>query len=494
VFVNRNLKLSGIDWVGFDMDYTLAIYNQAEMDNLSIQGTIVKLAARGYPADVLGKIRYPVHFPIRGLLIDKRYGHVLKMDRFKVVQKGYHGLRELTKEDVRALYQQRKIRPNTARYHWIDTLYALSEATLYAGIVEALESRGIEVDFARLFTDIRECIDEAHRDGTILDVVLSDLPRFVERDPQLAQTLHKFRSAGKKLFLLTNSRWPYTEKMMTYLLGGAMPEYPSFRHYFDVILVASQKPAFFQERRPLLVRDGDALRAALPPFERGAVYEGGNLHDFEKFLNTPGDRVLYIGDHIYGDILRSKKESAWRTAMIIQEMEAEVQAHESCREEHLACGVLEARREELEDQLRYYQQRFKDLTRRIEEEQHPKHGAGNGAAGAGNGAVSAGSGAVGADFAGSFFEAERGRTKRTVERIRGQLRTVDAELARIEREIDRRFHPYWGSLLKETNETSSFGDQVEEYACIYTSRVSNLLAYSPLQTFRSPRDLMPHEL
>jgi hypothetical protein len=71
---------------------------------------------------------------------------------------------------------------------------------------------------------------------------------------------------------------------------------------------------------------------------------------------------------------------------------------------------------------------------------------------------------------------------------------VDADLARIEREIDRHFHSYWGSLLKEANETSSFGDQVEEYACIYTSRVSNLLAYSPLQTFRSPRDLMPHEL
>ncbi|MCC6554418.1 MAG: HAD-IG family 5'-nucleotidase [Polyangiaceae bacterium] len=484
VFVNRNLKLSGIDWVGFDMDYTLAIYNQAEMDNLSIQGTVSKLAARGYAEDILRKIRYPVHFPIRGLLIDKRHGHVLKMDRFKVVQKGYHGLRELTKDELRALYQHRKIRPNTARYHWIDTLYALSEATLYAGIVDALEARGVEVDFARLFTDIRECIDEAHRDGTILDVVQADLPRYVERDPNLAQTLHKFRSAGKKLFLLTNSRWAYTEKMMTYLLGDAMPEYPSFRHYFDVIVVASQKPAFFQERRPLLVRDGDALRPAAPPLERGAIYEGGNLLDFEKFLNIPGDRVLYVGDHIYGDILRSKKESAWRTAMIIQEMEAEVLAHESCREEHAACAVLEGRREELEDQLRFYQQRYKDLTRRIEEEQQKKNG---------SPAPSPG-GAGGADFATSFYEAERGRTKRTVERIRGQLRTVDAELTRIEREVDRRFHPYWGSLLKEANETSSFGDQVEEYACIYTSRVSNLLAYSPLQTFRSPRDLMPHEL
>ena len=81
-----------------------------------------------------------------------------------------------------------------------------------------------------------------------------------------------------------------------------------------------------------------------------------------------------------------------------------------------------------------------------------------------------------------------------MERIRGQMRVVDTELVRLEREISKRFHPYWGSLLKEANETSSFGDQVEEYACLYTSRVSNLNLYSPLQFFRSPRDLMPHEL
>ena len=41
----------------------------------------------------------------------------------------------------RALYQQKKIRPTTGRYHWIDTLYALSEATLYTGIVDAFGQR-----------------------------------------------------------------------------------------------------------------------------------------------------------------------------------------------------------------------------------------------------------------------------------------------------------------------------------------------------------------
>jgi hypothetical protein len=247
-----------------------------------------------------------------------------------------------------------------------------------------------------------------------------------------------------------------------------MPEYPSFRHYFDVIIVAAQKPGFFQERRPLLCRDGDELRPASLPLERGNIYEGGNLHELETSLGVTGDRILYVGDHIYGDILRSKKESAWRTAMIIQEMEAEVMAHERCQALHAKGHELEERRDELEDKLRYCQQRYKDLVRKLEE------------ANGGNGA--------------SSYEADRVRTKRAVERIRGQLRAVDAEATGIEREIAYRFHPYWGSLLKEANETSSFGDQVEEYACVYTSRVSNFLAYSPLQYFRSPRDLLPHEL
>jgi 5'-nucleotidase len=510
VFVNRNLKMAGIDWVGFDMDYTLAIYNQAAMDDLSIRATVEKLVTRGYPPEILRGVGYRIDFPIRGLLIDKRYGHILKMDRFKVVQKGYHGLRELSREEVRALYQQKKIRPTTARYHWIDTLYALSEATIYTGIVDAYDQRGLELDFARLFTDIRESIDEAHRDGTILDEVYADLPRYVDRDPMLAQTLHKLRSAGKKLFLLTNSRWAYTEAMMGYLLGEAMPEYPSFRHYFDVIIAASQKPAFFQEQRPLMRRDGADLRPATAPLERGCVYEGGNLADFEAAIGVTGDRILYVGDHIYGDILRSKKESAWRTAMIIQEMEAEVVAHESCRELHKKGAELEQHREELEDKLRYHQQRYKDLTRRIEDALGKSNGAAHPVTtdGAPTPVPAATTGAtaipaatpggppvsLGAALVVPALDAERGRTKRAVERIRGQLRQVDAEAQATEREIALRFHPYWGSLLKEANETSSFGDQVEEYACLYTSRVSNLLAYSPLQYFRSPRDLLPHEL
>jgi HAD superfamily 5'-nucleotidase-like hydrolase len=481
IFCNRNLRMSAIAWVGFDMDYTLAIYNQREMDELSIRATIAKLVERGYPKFVATVAQYP-SFPVRGILIDKRFGHILKMNRYKFVTKGYHGLRELAKEDLRQLYHSKKIRPATPRYHWIDTLYALSEAAIYAALVDAMEQRGLAVDFAKMFTDIRESIDEAHRDGTILEAVASDFPRFVHKDPELAPTLHKLRSAGKRLFLLTNSRWSYTDKMMTYLIGDAMGEYPHWRNYFDVVICAAMKPAFFQERRPLMEQSGGELVPAAFPLERGKIYEGGNLQDLERALGVVGDEVLYVGDHIYGDILRSKKESAWRTAMIIQELEGEVLAHDSCHEDFERCEQLEVARDRLEDELRFYHGRFKELTRRGEHG-HFKS----------NGHPHPSSSPPSVNGRGHDSDAERSLVKRAIERVRGRLRLVDGELTVIERRIDQRFHTFWGSLLKEENEQSCFGSQVEDYACLYTSRVSNFLLYSPQQYFRSPRDEMAHE-
>ena len=42
---------------------------------------------------------------IRGLMIDKPHGNVLKMDRYKFVGRAWHGLRELSRDERRELYQ-----------------------------------------------------------------------------------------------------------------------------------------------------------------------------------------------------------------------------------------------------------------------------------------------------------------------------------------------------------------------------------------------------
>ncbi|MEZ4440796.1 MAG: HAD-IG family 5'-nucleotidase [Polyangiaceae bacterium] len=458
VYVNRDLKLSNIDWIGFDMDYTLAIYHQDEMDRLSIEATLDKLVARGYPPWIRD-LEYPLDFPIRGLLIDKHLGNVLKMNRFKIVRKGYHGLTELNLNELRALYYERKVRHKSSRFHWIDTLYGTSEACMFATIVEAFKGRGMALKYAKLFTDIRECIDLSHQDGTILGPVMADPGRFIERDPELATTLHRLRSSGKRLFVLTNSRHVYTDVLLRYLLDGILPDYPTYQHYFDAVIVAAKKPGFFQKQLPLLERRGETLQPATLPLSRGRVYENGNLHELMKALGVTGNRVLYVGDHIYGDMLRSKKDSSWRTAMVIPELELEVTAVRDGREDTERSHLLYNLRHELEERLRDQQVRLKRIG---------KNGSADGA--------------------------ESLHLKRLIGSIRKQLRAIDEEQARLRRRIDARFHPYWGSLLKERTELSLFGAQVSEYSCVYTSRVSNLGAYSPHQYFRSPLNLLHHEL
>ena len=145
IYCNRNLRLDQVQWIGFDMDYTLAIYNQDEMDRLSIEATAKKLVERGYPDELL-HMSYQAHFPIRGLLVDKRLGNILKTDRYRYAKKAFHGTRELTSEERKRHYSGKRIRAGSKRYHSIDTLYGLSEvvlgfAAILAGVRGGLERR-----------------------------------------------------------------------------------------------------------------------------------------------------------------------------------------------------------------------------------------------------------------------------------------------------------------------------------------------------------------
>ncbi|QQR90157.1 MAG: HAD-IG family 5'-nucleotidase [Myxococcales bacterium] len=467
IYCNRNLRFDLIQMIGFDMDYTLAIYNQAEMDRLSIEVTIKKLVEQGYP-ELLLKMPFRTDFPIRGLHIDKKYGHVLKMDRYQYVKKAYHGLHRLSLEERRSLYHRNRLRVGSSRYHWVDTLYALSEVSVFSAAVEALDKIYDTVDYEKLFTDIRTCIDLAHQDGSILDEVSADLPRFVYRDDLLARTLHKLRSSGKRLFLLTNSQADYTQKMMTYLLEGQIPEYASWKSYFDMIICAARKPLFFEGGTPLLEVLPNGERRETQELERGKIYMGGNVALFEQLSGVGGDDVLYVGDHIYGDVLRTKKESAWRTAMILQEMTEELGALERCEADISHMDHLDLLRDALYDELREHQTQFRHTLGQLDQvELDPAEK--------------------------TALEARRTLLKRRVETLRTRFRALDQEFNTLEEEVDRAFHPFWGSLLKSGPEVSSFGDQVEKYACLYTDRVSSFWYYSPMHYFRSPRDRMPHE-
>ena len=475
IFVNRTLRLEQIRQVGFDMDYTLLPYRKRNMEELSFQLTVEKLIRDlGYPEQIR-EIRYDPSFVVRGLLVDKKLGNILKIDQFGHVGRGYHGRGALPKDRRRQLYRTRKLRLTSPRYHWIDTLFALPEAVLYADIIDLyeLKLKRKRINYRKLFTDIRTAIDECHRDDSLKSIIMADFPRFVRYDPELPLALHKLRSGGKRLFLLTNSYWKYTNAAMSFLLDDRVPEYPSWLNYFDVIIVGAKKPGFFTEERPFREIDrktDEPMDAPVTRFERQHVYEGGCISRMESILRDRGENILYVGDHIYGDIIRSKKESLWRTALVLEELEEELRLTTSLHHAQADLVDLEERRNLAEHEITQLRLKLATLERSTDDYD---------------------------DEADEATKDELQRARRalrlSLDSARRNLRTVIERRDALNAEVEQCFNPHWGSPFKEGGENSQFGRQVEDYACIYTSRASNLVFYSPHQFHRAPRHWMPHE-
>jgi len=474
VFCNRNLRMDTIEMIGFDMDYTLALYHQDKLEKLSIELTLNKLVEKHGYSEEIKALHYDPHWAIRGLMVDRQLGNVFKMDRHAHVGRCYHGFRQLDQEERRVLYRNEKINLSSDRFEWIDTLFGLPEAVMYTTMVDWFDRQPTHANYDKLFGDIRMAIDEAHRDDTLKSVIKQDLPAYFAKDALLGETLHKFRSSGKKLFLLTNSLYDYTSAVMSFLLDGERKAYPSWRNYFDIVIVGGAKPAFFNEMRPFVLIDpasGAPIEGAgeIKHLSRDKVYQGGNVVGFEQMTGIKGEQVLYIGDHIYGDILRLRKQHMWRTAMVLQELERELAVSDRLEAQIKDLDLLDRRHRNLESEIDYQTLRLKKIQRLLDDE-------------ATTPAVR------------HRLEDERRIARASVDTLRERASLMSAEVESLEQRIDRAYNPHWGSCLREVNENSRFGEQVNDYADLYTSRVSNFGPYSPLRYFRAPRRPMPHEI
>src|SRR5206468_5573097 len=155
----------------------------------------------------------------RGLVVDKKRGNLLKMDYFNFVSRGHHGLRELRSEERERAYRSSRIRLSHENYSSVDTLFHLPEVYLFVSVIEMLE-RGAQkrVDYTQVHNDVREMIDEAHRDGSLKSVITANLDRYIRVDHELRTVLEEVRRGGEKLFLLTNSDWTYADALLKHLL------------------------------------------------------------------------------------------------------------------------------------------------------------------------------------------------------------------------------------------------------------------------------------
>jgi HAD superfamily 5'-nucleotidase-like hydrolase len=478
IFTNRDLDFDKIDVVGFDMDYTLARYRQSELDRISIEATLDKLLEAGYPKEIRS-IQGLEGFSIRGLVVDTRLGNLLKMDRHGYVGRVHHGRDELSRAQRQRIYRNKRVLRERGRFTYVDTLFSLPEVHVYASLVTMLDERPElwseerRPSYARIFNDVRDAIDASHQDDSIKQKIKDDPERFIVSDPELAPTLHKLRSAGKKLFLLTNSYAPYSNAVMSFLLDGKLPSYENWQNYFDWMVVGAKKPAFFEEGQPFLEvgLDGSVLGEA-SAVQKHKVYQGGQRDALQEAMGVNPDQVLYVGDHIYGDIVQPKKSSGWRTALVVDDLEHELSVR---RDHHVGIREIETLstlREQLAVEIgneRHLQRVLGQLDPTALETE----------------------GVAGSE-AGRMLEAAQGATRGRFDRLRKHASELEKTLDARAEEVDAAFNPYWGSVFAEGTDASMFGAQLEEYACVYTSRVSNFLYVSPARYFRAPHGAMPH--
>jgi HAD superfamily 5'-nucleotidase-like hydrolase len=465
IYVNRNLRLKNIRAIGFDMDHTLAVYKPLPLDKLAFNITRDKLCEIGYPSEVK-RLSYQPSFVSRGLVVDIRRGNIMKMDRHRYVVDASHGTRRIPPEMRRELYASTQIRLSAKTYVPIDTLFSLPEISLYAQLVDLMDLKinGSSPNYRQIYLDVRRMMDTAHADDSIKSVIAKAPQRFIDVDPNLPETLARMKSNNIKLFLLTNSEVSYTSLIMEKLFGKTSGE-RHWAEYFDLILMQAGKPSFFSGRKPLKSISPRKLKARTRGNSR-FVFTSGSVGALEKKLGVSGDEILYFGDHTYGDILKSKRSRGWRTAMIIKGLEQEMKCQRNVKPESKKMAVLERRIDQLCASRDFLQRAEegqllpREIRRFMRENQMP-------------GGIRA--------------------LSRHIALLKSEIHNLGIELETVEQEIDRAYNPNWGSIFRAGRETTYFAKQVEDFACIYTSRVSNFLNYPLDKYFVTTHVFMPHQ-
>ncbi|KAL6047837.1 Cytosolic purine 5'-nucleotidase [Balamuthia mandrillaris] len=229
-----------------------------------------------------------------------------------------------------------------------------------------------------------------------------------------------------------------TNHLLTFLLDGLRPDYPSWKDYFHVMIVGAQKPSFFEKGTTL--RKVDLETGALKVgsvkdrFEVGQVYNGGSMTLFNSLagIQNPG-QVLYVGDHIFSDIIVSKKTQGWRNLLVVRELDHEVDVWQESQEKHHRLQTLEFIRAEI--------------------------------------------------FRGLDSEAT----------TPPDLTSLRKHTRKAMRDLDEAFNPFFGSLFRSGSKQSFFSMQVQRYADLYTADYLNLLHYPLFYSFYAGPMYLAHE-
>jgi len=460
IFCNRTLNLRQVKAVGYDMDYTLIHYKVEVWERRAYEYARKKLLGHNWPVETL---QFEPEMMIRGLIVDSQLGNILKVNSFGYVKQAFHGTRPLDFEDQRRVYSRVVVSLSDRRFVFMNTLFSLSEACLYAQLVDLLDAQKLPnaLGYAEVYRKVRASIDEAHVEGQLKDEIMAHPDRFVVPDPETPLALLDQRHAGKKLMLITNSEWSYTRAMMNYVFDRFLPKGTTWRDLFNIIIVAARKPAFFELRSPLfdVVSEDGLLRPNAGGMREGGIYTGGDAAAVEAALGLEGDQILYVGDHIYGDVNVSKQLLRWRTALVLRELEQDLTALDAFEPSQQKLSSLMQEKEGLEFTMSH-------LRLQLQRKRHKYTD-------------------VPSQSDAALQEALQTARTKTVQ--------LDEAIRPLAETAAKLGNANWGPLMRSGNDKSHLARQVERYADIYMSRVSNFAQVTPYAYLRSMRGSLPHD-
>ncbi|XP_026683239.1 cytosolic purine 5'-nucleotidase-like, partial [Diaphorina citri] len=358
------------------------------------------------------------------------------------------------RSQVYELYSNKFLQLDESRVYVLNTLFNLPETYLIACLINfftnspeytshktGVRCGNLSMSFKSIFQDVRNAVDWVHTHGDLKSETIKNLDEYVKKDERLPMFLARIQESGAKAFLLTNSDYNFTNKIMTYLFDfphGARPDEPhrNWRTYFEIIVVDACKPSFFGEGTVLREVDTKSGRLKvgthMGPLQHGQVYSGGSCNVFTELIGAKGKDVLYVGDHIFGDILKSKKIRGWRTFLIIPELVQELHVWTDKCQLFSELQALDVRLGEM----------YKNLDSSTKE-------------------------------------------KPDISKLRASIRDVTHKM-----DLS---YGMMGSLFRSGSRQTFFSSQVVRYADLYAATFLNLIYYPFSYMFRAPAMLMPHE-
>ena len=458
IFVNRSLSLNNIKFIGFDMDYTLAVYKSPAYEILSFEHVKRRLMDVGYPKE-LENVQYDPSFPVRGMMFDTELGNLLKVDTYGNILLCVHGFQFYNSREIRKSYPNKFIQVGGSasalgRFPILNTLFNLPEIYLLACLVDifdkdpgysktltGVESGSIFISYKSIHQDVRAAVDWVHHTGILKDETLEDPNKYIAKDERLPVLLHRIREHNRKVFIITNSDYEYTNRVMTYLFdfpygpGKDTPHRPWIA-YFDVVVTDAMKPLFFGEGTALRQVDTSTGQLHIGKFtgshQKGGVYAGGNSEVFSELIGAEGKDIIYVGDHIFGDILKSKKKQGWRTYLVVPELITELDVW--------------TKKQDKFDKLRQLEITLADVYKNLDSK--------------------------------TMLQPDISGVTKSIREVTHSMEQCYGQL---------------GSLFRSGSRQTFFASQAMRYADLYSASCVNLLYYPFSYLFRAPPQLMPHE-